>query len=47
MPTPLHAIRIDDELWSASLAKAKDAGYSLSEVIRQLLELWRSGLIVL
>jgi antitoxin component of RelBE/YafQ-DinJ toxin-antitoxin module len=32
--TPLHALRIDDALWSAALTKAHAAGCTLSEVIR-------------
>ncbi|WP_167542653.1 hypothetical protein [Mycobacterium europaeum] len=40
MPTPLRAIRVDDELWHAALAKAEAEGRALSEVIRELLERW-------
>jgi hypothetical protein len=40
VPTPLHAIRIDAELWDAALAKAEAEGRTLSEVIREYLERW-------
>ena len=40
MPTPLRAIRVEDELWYAALAKAEAEGRALSEVIRELLERW-------
>lgn len=34
---PLRAVRIPDGLWAAALAKAREEGRSLSEVIRTLL----------
>jgi hypothetical protein len=40
MPTPLRHMRIDDELWSAAMAKAEIEGRSVSEVVRELLERW-------
>jgi hypothetical protein len=35
--TPNHPIRIDDELWKASLAKARGEGTSVSVKIRKWL----------
>jgi predicted DNA-binding protein len=35
--TPLRAIRVDDELWEAAQAKAKERGDNLSAVIRDAL----------
>jgi len=40
MPTPLRAIRIDDELWFAALEAAEAEGRSLSDVVRELLARW-------
>jgi negative regulator of replication initiation len=33
----LRNVGVDDELWDAAMAKAKDRGESLSEVIRRKL----------
>jgi hypothetical protein len=35
--TTRHAIRIPDDLWSAALAKARERGDKLSQIIRQAL----------
>ena len=35
--TPLQNIRVDRELWSSALAKARAEGRTLSEVIREFL----------
>jgi hypothetical protein len=37
MPTPLRAIRIPDELWTAAHAAADEDGEYLSDVIRRAL----------
>lgn len=39
-PTPLRALRVDDELWEAAQAKADAEGRSVSEVVRELLQRW-------
>jgi len=33
-----RAIRISDELWSAALAKAKERGETVSDIVRKALE---------
>lgn len=38
--TPLHAIRVAEDLWSRAMAAAKEDGTNLSDVIRTLLEEW-------
>ena len=40
MPTPLRAIRIDDELWAAVQNKAADEETTVSEVVRSMLAAW-------
>lgn len=34
---PARAIRVDDELWAAALAKADERGEVLSEAVRKFL----------
>lgn len=36
--TPLHAVRVTDELWQAALAKATERGETVSDVIRRALQ---------
>jgi len=36
--TPVRTFRIDDQLWRQALAKASDAGTTVSDVIRAALE---------
>lgn len=36
--TPLRAVRISDETWTAARAKAEEQGDNLSEIIRAALE---------
>lgn len=38
--TRLRNIRVDDELWSAAMAKAESEGRNVSEVVRELLTRW-------
>jgi len=38
--TPLRNVRVEAELWSSALAKARAEDHSLSDVIRQLLREW-------
>lgn len=38
MPDMPRAVRIPDALWQAALAKARDNGETLSEVVRRALE---------
>lgn len=35
--TPVHAVRVPDELWQRAEAKAKSQGRQMSTVIRRLL----------
>ena len=35
--TPHRVVRIDDELWHAAQAKARDNGETVSEIIRRAL----------
>ncbi len=38
-----HAIRIEDDLWKASLAKATEDQTDVSHEIREFLKRWTSG----
>jgi hypothetical protein len=37
MPTPLHAIRIPDELWDAALARTRADGRTVTDVVIEAL----------
>ena len=37
-PRKARAVRVEDELWAAALAKAEERGDVLSEVIREALK---------
>lgn len=39
----MHALRIDDELWSAAMAKAKSEGRTLTQVISDALAAYLAG----
>lgn len=41
--TPQRQVRIPDDEWYASVAKAKAEGRNISAVIRELLREWRDG----
>lgn len=36
--TPVHSVRLPEELWRAAQAEAKRRGVSVSELLRDLLE---------
>ena len=38
--TTKRNIRIDDKLWQAALAKAREQGRTVSDVVRELLSKW-------
>ena len=42
-PTPLRAVRISDEIWTAAQSKAANEGLSVSEAIRAGLCAWVDG----